>query len=227
MTPRTGNESDPSATGATEATAGERAADRACVEVLEAQILALQLAIGALQQEKDLVQGRLNAYKYPVLTLPNEIVSEIFVHFLPVYPQRSPLIGPRSPALLAQICRKWRDIALSTPALWRAVRLTLKKKRRLEQQLRLLESYLEHSGSCRLSIELWSNSGDAHSPTRELPFRQTLARHHARWEHLKLYTSTHSLSSIEGPLPLLRCLQIGFIWQRIILLFSASCRGHS
>ncbi|KAJ7704544.1 hypothetical protein B0H17DRAFT_1126858 [Mycena rosella] len=206
MAPRTGNESDPSATGATEATASERAADRARVEGLEAQILELQHTPGALQQEKDSLQGRLDAYTYPVLTLPNEIVSEIFVHFLPVYPHRSPLIGPRSPALLGQICRKWRDIALSTPALWRAVRLTLNKKRRLEQQLHLLESYLERSGSFRLSIELWFSDA---ATRRELPFLQTIARHCARWEHLKLYTSTKFLSSIEGPLPLLRCFQIG------------------
>ncbi|KAJ7704591.1 hypothetical protein B0H17DRAFT_13815 [Mycena rosella] len=133
MTPHT--ESDPSAT-ATESTASERVADRARIEGLdarikemEAQIQELQYAVGALQQEKDSVQGRLDAYTYPVLTLPNEIMSEIFVHFLPVYPQRSPLIGPHSPSLLGQICRKWRDIALSTPALWRAVRLTLNKKR--------------------------------------------------------------------------------------------------
>ncbi|KAJ7704609.1 hypothetical protein B0H17DRAFT_1175666 [Mycena rosella] len=209
MTPRTGNESDPSATGAAEATASERAADRACVEGLEVQILEPQHTLGALQQEKDLVQGRLDVYRYPVLTLPNEIVSEIFIHFLPIYPHRSPLIGPRSPALLGQICRKWRDIALSTPELWRAVRLTLSKKRRLEQQLHLLESSLERSGSGRLSIELCLKSGDADSDTWELPFLQAITRHCARWEHLKLHTSPKSLSSIGGPLPLLRRFRIG------------------
>ncbi|KAJ7704604.1 hypothetical protein B0H17DRAFT_1193807 [Mycena rosella] len=181
MTPHT--ESDPSAT-ATESTASERVADRARIEGLdvrikgmETQILELQHAVGAPQQEKDSVQGHLDAYRYPVLTLPNEIMSEIFVHFLPVYPYRSPLIGPRSPALLAQICRKWRDIALSTPELWRAVKLTLYKKRRFEQQLHLLESYLERSGSCPLSIELWSNFSDLDPPTWELPFLRTIARH--------------------------------------------------
>ncbi|KAJ7704520.1 hypothetical protein B0H17DRAFT_13181 [Mycena rosella] len=210
MTPRTENESDPSTTGATEATASERVADRARVEGLEAQILELQHTLGALQQEKDLVQGRLNAYRYPVLTLPTEIVSEIFVHFLPVYPHRSSLLGPSSPALLAQICRKWRDIALSTPALWRAVKVFLNKKRRLEQQLCLLERFLERSGSCRLSIELRFRRSNEDPATRELPFLQTLARHCARWEHLTLHTFwTSSLSSIEGPLPLLRCFQIG------------------
>ncbi|KAJ7700315.1 hypothetical protein B0H17DRAFT_1128738 [Mycena rosella] len=209
MTPRTGNESDPSATGATEATASERAADRARVEGLEAQILEPQHTLGALQQEKDLAQGRLDVYRYPVLTLPNEIVSEIFIHFLPIYPHRSPLIGPRSPALLGQICRKWRDIALSTPELWRAVRLTLNKKRRLAQQLHLLESSLERSGSGRLSIELCLKSGDADTEIWELPFLQTITRYCARWEHLKLYISPKSLSSIEGPLPLLRRFRIG------------------
>ncbi|KAJ7704516.1 hypothetical protein B0H17DRAFT_1126836 [Mycena rosella] len=218
MTPRTGNASAPSAAagGATESTASERAADRAFVEGLEgriegmqAQILELQLAVGALHREKDLVQGRLDAYTYPVLTLPNEIISEIFVRFLPAYPHRSPLIGPNSPSLLGQICRTWRNIALSTPELWRAVKLTLKKKRRFEQQSRLLETSLERSGSCRLSIELRFRRSDADRATWELPFLQTLARHCARWEHLKLYMSTNSLSSIEGPLPLLRCFQIG------------------
>ncbi|KAJ7704589.1 hypothetical protein B0H17DRAFT_13769 [Mycena rosella] len=212
MTPRTGSEPGP---GPIESTASERAADRARVEGLEArieatkaQILELQLAFGALQQEKDSVQGRLDAYTYPVLTLPNEIVSEIFVHFLPVYPQRSPLLGPSSPSLLGQICRKWRDITLSNPKLWRAVRLTLNKKRRFKQQLRLLDTFLDRSGSCRLSIGLRSNFSDYDPPTWELPFLRTIARHCVRWEHLKLQMSSNSLS-IEGPLPLLRSFQIG------------------
>ncbi|KAK7027863.1 hypothetical protein R3P38DRAFT_3191056 [Favolaschia claudopus] len=37
----------------------------------------------ALQIERIFVKERLDAYKYPVATLPNEIVSEIFIHFLP------------------------------------------------------------------------------------------------------------------------------------------------
>ncbi|KAJ7704532.1 hypothetical protein B0H17DRAFT_1126846 [Mycena rosella] len=184
MTPRTGSESGP---GPTESRASERAVDRARVEglearieAMEARILELQLAVGALQQEKDSVQGRLDAYTYAA------------------------------------------NGGTSRPALWRAVRLTLNKKRRLEQQLCLLESYLERSGSCRLSIEMWFTSGDADSRTRELPFLQTIARHCARWEHLKLYTSTNSLSSIEGPLPLLRILP----WSQLTVLTVEWIMGH-
>ncbi|KAJ6504124.1 hypothetical protein C8R47DRAFT_177927 [Mycena vitilis] len=54
-------------------------------------------------------------------TLPNEITSEIFLHFLPVYPRCPPLTGNLSPTCLTHICRRWREIALTTPALWRAM----------------------------------------------------------------------------------------------------------
>ncbi|KAJ7028581.1 hypothetical protein C8F04DRAFT_1119155 [Mycena alexandri] len=45
--------------------------------------------------------------------LPPEIVSEIFIQFLPPYPKAPPLFGPVSPLLLCRICRRWREIALS------------------------------------------------------------------------------------------------------------------
>ncbi|KAJ7769247.1 hypothetical protein B0H14DRAFT_2967785 [Mycena olivaceomarginata] len=71
--------------------------------------------------------GATQSYRYPVLTLPNEIVGQIFAHVLPIHRapsvQTPPLRGPDSPTLLAQICRQWRDVALETPALWRALSL--------------------------------------------------------------------------------------------------------
>ncbi|KAJ6526043.1 hypothetical protein B0H19DRAFT_1197750 [Mycena capillaripes] len=51
----------------------------------------------------------------PALSLPNELVSDIFVRFLPVYPKLPPPIGLLSPYLLCHICRRWRNIALTTP----------------------------------------------------------------------------------------------------------------
>ncbi|KAJ7734773.1 hypothetical protein DFH07DRAFT_119987 [Mycena maculata] len=59
----------------------------------------------------------------PVLDLPTGIVCEILVHFLPVYPDRPPALGPYSPTVLCKICHTWREIALSTPVLWRAGRV--------------------------------------------------------------------------------------------------------
>ncbi|KAJ6526023.1 hypothetical protein B0H19DRAFT_1197658, partial [Mycena capillaripes] len=74
----------------------------------------------------------------PALSLPNELMSEIFVHFLPVYPKLPPSMGLLSPYLLCHICRRWRNIALTTPALWRGISLSLRKVRRLPQKLHFL-----------------------------------------------------------------------------------------
>ncbi|KAJ7898614.1 hypothetical protein B0H14DRAFT_2315033, partial [Mycena olivaceomarginata] len=54
---------------------------------------------------------------YPVLTLPPEITTEIFIRCLPV--QWYHLPSPRdAPLLLLQICSSWRALTLCTPALW-------------------------------------------------------------------------------------------------------------
>ncbi|KAJ6602788.1 hypothetical protein DFH09DRAFT_857437, partial [Mycena vulgaris] len=88
------------------------------VSELNSQIADLQLAICALRHEREAIEDQLDVYKYPVLTLPNETVSEIFMHFLPVYPDRPAQVELFSPATLGQICGKWREIAVATPSLW-------------------------------------------------------------------------------------------------------------
>ncbi|KAJ7703692.1 hypothetical protein B0H17DRAFT_901456, partial [Mycena rosella] len=54
---------------------------------------------------------------YPVLTLPNEITSRIFIDYLASHGRIRPFMRT-APLLLAQICRPWREIALSTCKLW-------------------------------------------------------------------------------------------------------------
>jgi hypothetical protein len=59
--------------------------DRARLAEIEAQIRDLELSLAELPAEKTLVRER-STYPRAVLTLPNEIVSEIFMHFLPLRP---------------------------------------------------------------------------------------------------------------------------------------------
>ncbi|KAJ6608968.1 hypothetical protein B0H10DRAFT_1633877, partial [Mycena sp. CBHHK59/15] len=49
---------------------------------------------------------------YPVLTAPNEIISDIFPASLPNNRRISPS-EKRAPLQLAQICSQWRAVALS------------------------------------------------------------------------------------------------------------------
>ncbi|KAJ7641191.1 hypothetical protein FB45DRAFT_737567, partial [Roridomyces roridus] len=129
-----------------------RAADRARVVVIDAKIHQLEQRIHALQTELESCQERLDTYKYPVLTLPNEIVSEIFMHFLPPYPTCPRLAGLGLPTSLTHICREWREIALATPKLWQAF-CTVYTANKAEQT-RVMETWLDRSGSCPLSIQM-------------------------------------------------------------------------
>ncbi|KAJ6492483.1 hypothetical protein C8R47DRAFT_1070526 [Mycena vitilis] len=77
--------------------------DRDRAAALQNQMATLKQALARSRTEKVLAQERLDSYKYPVLTLPTEIVTEIFTHFLPAYPGFPPLTGHLSPTLLTQI----------------------------------------------------------------------------------------------------------------------------
>ncbi|KAJ7161827.1 hypothetical protein C8R43DRAFT_991536 [Mycena crocata] len=139
-----------------------------------------------------------------ISTLPNEIISEIFLHFLPIYPQAPPLRGLLSPTLLTHICRRWRDIAHATPALWRAISLRLNALHD-EQDNELLESWTARSRSHPISISI---GGDGPVASQCM---KTLAAHRGRWENVEfLWLDEHSLPFLCNPMPLLQHLNMSF-----------------
>ncbi|KAJ6512597.1 hypothetical protein C8R45DRAFT_323869 [Mycena sanguinolenta] len=173
-------------------------ADRARISKIEAEIMNLQDSISALRAEKQLVEERLDSYKYPVLTLPNEMVSEIFLHTLPPYPLCPQLFGRTSPTSLTHICRKWREIALATPELWRAIRVSDVSS--IHRERPESEVWTKRSGSFPLLISIQIH----HS--REI-YPELLDRC-SRWEHLTLSVYTPAIINIDGPMPLLRHLEL-------------------
>ncbi|KAF7334569.1 F-box domain-containing protein [Mycena venus] len=140
---------------------------------------------------------------YPVLSLPPEIVSEIFANFLPVYPECLPNSGLLSPMLLCRICRLWREIALSTVVLWRAI-----SKERLLAELELLRTWLARSRYYPLSLNL--DFKRFNSPSTLVPqFLQTAVHHCRRWEHVEICMPSEHLHLIQGDTPLLQSLTFG------------------
>ncbi|KAJ7236191.1 hypothetical protein C8J57DRAFT_1571044 [Mycena rebaudengoi] len=90
---------------------------RAALAKVRAQILLHQKHIDVLKKEEAELEAGFALVTYPVLTLPVEITSSIFLHCLPSHGRVIP--SPSSaPLLLAQICSQWREVALSTGELW-------------------------------------------------------------------------------------------------------------
>jgi len=184
-----------------------RVVDRARIAALEVDIQKLERSIRAFRSEQSLIRARLNLYKYPVSTLPNEIVSEIFIHFLPDYPLCPPLSGILSPTVLTHICRKWREIALATPALWRAIPLDwILHDSASEAQLHVVEDWLRRSRCGPLSIRMDDDIYMSETPVDKI--LETLLAQRARLEHIKLVFPVSYLLNVTRPMPQLHELDI-------------------
>ncbi|KAJ7201128.1 hypothetical protein GGX14DRAFT_699557 [Mycena pura] len=188
------------------------------IEYIEEEIADLLLSVRRLRIDCDnlrhetaKIQKRLSSYKYPVLTLPTEIISEIFNHFLPVYPICPPLAGKFSPTQLTHICRQLREIALSTPILWRAISIPYRRGKSWD--VGSVEIWLQRSGSCPLSLHMEKPLSPMWSAKEAL---STIVPHRARWEYLslRLRDLSKDFLQIVGPMPLLRDMKVNGDYSR-------------
>ncbi|KAJ6602257.1 hypothetical protein B0H10DRAFT_1754032, partial [Mycena sp. CBHHK59/15] len=82
----------------------------------DAEIVGTLAHLERLRKRRCDIFADLNAATAPIMSLPPELLCEIFLHCLPPGP-----VLPNTkyaPLLLGQICRQWRDVALLTPMLW-------------------------------------------------------------------------------------------------------------
>ncbi|KAJ7785789.1 hypothetical protein B0H16DRAFT_1488036 [Mycena metata] len=87
---------------------------------LEASIPRQRILLEEMENRQAAVRAELDTFIFPVLTLPLEITGEIFIHY--IVNDAEPIRGcpPREKLLLLTVCRTWRTVALSIPALWAA-----------------------------------------------------------------------------------------------------------
>ncbi|KAJ7455248.1 hypothetical protein B0H11DRAFT_2067324 [Mycena galericulata] len=199
---------------------------RARFDELNNGIPLLRRQLEELERERNEIFKSLT---FPILTLPPEITSEIFLHCLPVPEQHKPRVSD-APLLLTCICRPWRTIALSTPRLWSTFYFPADAPIS-EARDRFISDWLARSGHCALSISLfhWYSESDDDpydGEDREQLIAnsirtclQLFARHSSRWGRVELVFRPSILQSVsasvfEGGLPQLVHLALG-------------CRDHS
>ncbi|KAJ7040817.1 hypothetical protein C8F04DRAFT_228474 [Mycena alexandri] len=139
----------------------------------------------ALVQTRTSMQAQLNAIVYPVLTLPPEVVSEIFIRTLSETRARPNVT--EAPLLLCTVCSQWRTIAIFTPALWSSIELTFKFSLFGSNFLALLDLWLSRTGHHPLSLSLYY---DEYTVTKNRPqvdlVVHLLLRHSHQWADVEL-----------------------------------------
>ncbi|KAJ7070039.1 hypothetical protein C8F01DRAFT_541721 [Mycena amicta] len=99
------------------------AALRAKIEEVTLQIALQKRFLDELEAARiSLLSELTRVAVYPILTLPPELMSEIFVHCLP---EDAWVDLHDAPLLLTRVCKRWAHIAAATPALWKSFRLSL------------------------------------------------------------------------------------------------------
>ncbi|KAJ7626980.1 hypothetical protein FB45DRAFT_920432 [Roridomyces roridus] len=179
---------------------------------IEAQIFKLESELTLLQAERQRIHRKLADVVYPVLELPDEITSEIFVRyvgeapnevFLPYSDDYPPPIP--SPVVLASVCSLWRNVALSTPSLWTYFYHCPSQRpspRPIMHLIDAMEKWLSRTG--QLPLHLHIELPEAGTPERE-QMLDLISRHSSHWGVLDLASTIPIIfpPSIEGPL---RCL---------------------
>ncbi|KAF8200512.1 hypothetical protein K438DRAFT_1933068 [Mycena galopus ATCC 62051] len=131
-----------------------------------------------LRWERHPLQTRLAAYVYPILNLPHEITSEIFVQSLD--PDDASPSSPSSPLFLGHVCHEWREIALSTPCLWATLDLYSKTVEANERCLCLIPLWLTRFRQYPLHISMVHKP---HAPSL-LKSLDAIVPHSKQWQEL-------------------------------------------
>ncbi|KAJ6544579.1 hypothetical protein DFH09DRAFT_1040861, partial [Mycena vulgaris] len=169
---------------------------RARLEELSAAITRQKDVLKALEQTRSGIRADLNAILDPMTRLPLEISSDILMRSIPTIPQPHP---SRAPLIFLKICHLWRNIALSTPSLWAAIRID---SFRAGEAKKLFEAWIIRARTHPLTISLRGTLD---------PGTEVLLNQHAhRLQNLELYLeSGEELEKITIRFPYLRSLKIG------------------
>ena len=170
------------------------------ISQLDAKIDELLLRRRCLHTYRDLLSTHLS----PVRFLPPELLGEIFRYCLPQDYDES---GAHKAVMLpSHVCKRWRDVALSTPALWTNIFLHVTDEETLESRTALVTNWVSRSGNLPLSFTLRGREN-------VLPIMAVLFQHCARWQHINLSVPLETMQCLEAANGRLQRLEtLGIDW---------------
>jgi hypothetical protein len=166
-----------------------------------------RLRLKELEERKATIQAEIDAFAFPVLTLPPKITAEIFLQY--AFEAQDDDDPFREVLLLLIICRAWRALALSVPALWTTLDLgTLPSHQNGPGEMEeIVEAWFSRAGALPLSLTWFGNSEE---PWSGHQINAILSRHAPRLQTLNLCIPPVSFSHLDDeiPFPLLQRLQL-------------------
>lgn len=134
--------------------------------------------------------------------LPPELIADIFLWVAKQSDDQDILDTKGPPWILGHVCGRWRDIALASTSLWRAILITSPLP---PWSAEILEECLSRSGTQSLMISITMSSDDLPSCQRQLStILKSLYKHCHRWQLLQLdipdieAVLTTSLGTVDG-----------------------------
>ncbi|KAF7980871.1 hypothetical protein HWV62_36543 [Athelia sp. TMB] len=197
-------------------TAGQSNATRQTLQEAQRHLRDVDENIRYLLAKRMMLQNYIETHRGIVSSLrqvPNEILSEVFIHALPVFPFR--LSQNQAPLLFERVCKRWKDVSRSTPTLWSYISLSdyAYNIGAVERDLRYTSTCLARSGNCPLSISLDIGAIPLNSITNYLehPALAMLTAHSERWHRLILqapWEVVRKLEILKGRLSLLSSMNL-------------------
>ncbi|KAF7980290.1 hypothetical protein HWV62_39063 [Athelia sp. TMB] len=181
------------------------------ISAMDEQISQMYDAMQRMQERRSALHDYAAAHKGLVSSFrrfPAEILSKIFLHSLPALHRDMSEVEP--PLLLERVCRRWKDISRSTPALWSYIKIHFWEGQE-DFDRRIVSTYLTRAGNHPLTISLGSRMAVSSSLNMDHPALALLVAHCERWHAAYLHLSSKvllQLSEIRGRLPSLHKLHI-------------------
>ncbi|KAF8804144.1 hypothetical protein BYT27DRAFT_7107916 [Phlegmacium glaucopus] len=144
---------------------------------LNAKITEMKAALVEVTWARDRLQAAANQHQAlisPIRQLPPELLQVIFVYCLPSH-RNAVMHSSEAPVLLGRVCSEWRQISISTPAVWSSLHIVppnvnfsnlTSSTTRFERKRELIEMWLGRSGTCPLNISFVWFASDSEDETR-------------------------------------------------------------
>lgn len=181
------------------------------------EIVNLELGITGLENERQKLKEQMNYIHDRFFhRLPPETAAEIFKFCIPedimdldlrVVPSRYVVSAP---LILSAVCRRWRNIAHSTPQLWKTLPLPFQASNYNSfPNSFLVKEWINHAGQLPLSLNVYLS--DNSREDSEVEIINVLNQYSDRWLHLKCkgpFSLLSQFSSDTQDLPQLRTLNL-------------------